>query len=95
MLDVAVPTDRLDGRPRGFAFVQMATAEQGAAAISRLDGQELDGRVLRVNAAEDKGGGGGGGTRRPEQRFGADRPPAARARPKGSRRNVRSRKRGF
>ncbi|MHC4934096.1 MAG: RNA recognition motif domain-containing protein [Planctomycetota bacterium] len=60
---VSIITDRETGRPRGFAFVEMATAEDTSAAISALDGQELLGRPLRVNEAHDKprGGGGGGG----------------------------------
>ena len=54
-------TDRISGRPRGFAFVEMKTDEGGNAAISALDGQEVDGRALKVAAAkprEDRGGGG-------------------------------------
>ncbi|MHC4225471.1 MAG: RNA recognition motif domain-containing protein [Planctomycetota bacterium] len=61
---VSIITDRDTGRPRGFAFVEMASAEHASAAISALDGQELHGRPLRVNEAHDKprnGGGGGGG----------------------------------
>jgi len=62
---VSVITDRDTGRPRGFAFVEMANAADAAAAISALDGHELHGRPLRVNEAHDKprGGGGGGGGR--------------------------------
>lgn len=56
--------DRETGRPRGFAFVEMA--DGGDAAIQALNGAQLDGRTLTVNAAkprEDRGGGGGGGGR--------------------------------
>jgi RNA recognition motif-containing protein len=63
---VSVITDRDTGRPRGFAFVEMANASDASAAISALDGHELHGRALRVNEAHDKprgGGGGGGGGR--------------------------------
>lgn len=63
---VNIIMDRDTGRPRGFAFVEMGSAEQASAAISALDGQELGGRALRVNEAHDKsrgGGGGGGGGR--------------------------------
>jgi cold-inducible RNA-binding protein len=90
---VSVPTDRLTGRPRGFAFVEFADAAHAAEAVSRLDGHELGGRKLRVNQAADKPasgpGGGGGGFARP---FGGGGRPN---RPKGSRRNIRGRKRGF
>ncbi|MBK7875819.1 MAG: RNA-binding protein [Planctomycetes bacterium] len=63
--EVAVISDRATGRPRGFAFVRMATDQDAKAAIAALDGQELDGRRLRVNEAEDRpaGAGGGGGGR--------------------------------
>jgi len=54
--------DRETGRSRGFGFVEMSTAEEATAAISALDGKEVDGRSLKVNEAkprEDRGGGGG------------------------------------
>jgi RNA recognition motif-containing protein len=64
--DVHMVMDRETGRPRGFAFVEMATEEQARAAIQALDGREAGGRSLKVNEAqarEDRGGGGGGGYR--------------------------------
>jgi RNA recognition motif-containing protein len=59
---VALPTDRETGRPRGFGFVQMSSGD-AAKAISAVNGQQLGGRALRVNEAQDRpaGGGGGGG----------------------------------
>jgi cold-inducible RNA-binding protein len=62
--EVAMPTDRETGQPRGFAFVTMGSAQAAADAISRLNGAMLDGRPLRVNEAQERpprGGGGGGG----------------------------------
>jgi RNA recognition motif-containing protein len=59
-----VTTDRETGRSRGFAFVTMGTSEEAAKAMQAMDGQNLDGRPLRVNEAEQRqqrGGGGGGG----------------------------------
>ena len=56
--------ERETGRSRGFAFVQMATAEGAKAAIEQMNGALLDGRPLRVNEAEqrpERGRGGGGG----------------------------------
>jgi RNA recognition motif-containing protein len=89
VVSVTVPTDRDTGRPRGFAFVELSTVEQAAAAASKLDGHELNGRALRVNEATERPGGGGG-----SRGFSADaRPP--RSRPSGSRRNLRARKHGF
>ena len=61
--EVAIPSDRETGRPRGFAFVTMGSEGDAKAAIAALDGKDLDGRSLKVNEAQDKprGGGGGGG----------------------------------
>jgi cold-inducible RNA-binding protein len=53
--------DRETGRSRGFGFVEMSTDAEAKAAISALDGKEVDGRNLKVNEAkprEDRGGGG-------------------------------------
>lgn len=62
---VSIVTDRDTGRPRGFAFVEMASEGDAEGAIKALDGSEVDGRTLRVNVAEERktrpGGGGGGG----------------------------------
>jgi len=55
--------DRETGRSRGFAFVEMSSAEEAQKAIASLDGKEIDGRNLKVNEAkprEDRGGSGGG-----------------------------------
>lgn len=63
VVSVSVITDRETGRPRGFAFVEMADDSAADAAIESLDGQQVDGRTLRVNEArprETRGGGGGG-----------------------------------
>jgi RNA recognition motif-containing protein len=60
-----MPADRETGRPRGFAFAEMASEAEAKAAIAELDGTQLDGRALKVNEAEPRparsGGGGGGG----------------------------------
>jgi RNA recognition motif-containing protein len=68
--DVFLPMDRETGRPRGFAFVEYESDGDAEKAIEQFNGQELGGRTLRVNAAEDRprrqpsfGGGGGGGDR--------------------------------
>jgi RNA recognition motif-containing protein len=55
--DVAIPSDRETGRPRGFAFVEMASDGEAQAAIAELDGKELDGRTLKVNEAKERTGG--------------------------------------
>ena len=61
---VQIPTDRETGRVRGFAFVEMGSDAEEAAAIEALDGAEWMGRDLKVNKAkpkEDRGGSFGGG----------------------------------
>lgn len=60
---VSIVTDRDSGQPRGFAFVEMTDRQEAQTAISRLNGQELNGRALNVNEARPKGEGGGGGYR--------------------------------
>jgi len=57
---VNVITDRETGRPRGFAFVEMATQAAADAAISGLNGKMVDDREIKVNKANpqpDRGGG--------------------------------------
>lgn len=60
----SVIEDRDTGRSRGFAFVEMATPEEAAAAIEQFNGKDFGGRNLTVNEAKpraDRGGGGRGG----------------------------------
>jgi cold-inducible RNA-binding protein len=72
---VNVVTDRDTGRSRGFAFVEMADADQADRAISGLNGMQVDGRALNVNEARPKPAGerrggfrrDGGGPRRPSR----------------------------
>lgn len=75
--EVFMPMDRESGRPRGFAFVTMNSAESMDAAIEALNGTEFQGRALAVNEAKpqntnNNGGGGyrgnGGGYRSNEGR---------------------------
>ena len=76
--------DRESGRPRGFGFVTMSTAEEAQKAIEALNGQSIDGRALTVNVArprEERSGGGRPGPRpwsRPQCRTcGPGSPPSA------------------
>ena len=66
--EVNLVMDRVTGKPRGFAFVSLATKEAADAAIQALNGREWEGRNLTVNEARPReerpsysGGGGGGG----------------------------------
>ena len=52
--DAHIPQDRESGRPRGFAFVTMDSKEGMTAAIEALDGQDIDGRTIKVNEARPR-----------------------------------------
>src|SRR5215475_1054869 len=56
--------DRDTGRSKGFGFVEMGSDQEAQAAITALNGKEVDGRSLTVNEARPKteGGGGRGGS---------------------------------
>ena len=60
---VNIVRDRLTGRARGFAFVEMQTDEGAQSAIQQLNDTDLDGRKIAVNEARPKPSGGGGGGR--------------------------------
>src|SRR6185503_14307629 len=58
----SVIEDRDTGQSKGFAFVEMSTDDEAAAAIEQFNGKEVSGRALKVNEArprENRGGGGG------------------------------------
>jgi RNA recognition motif-containing protein len=67
VVEANLMTDRVSGRPRGFAFITMSTAEEAQKAIEAMNGASLDGRALTVNEARPKeqrapsGGGRGNG----------------------------------
>jgi cold-inducible RNA-binding protein len=54
IVSVNVVTDKMTGRARGFAFVEMESDDAAQAAIDSLNGTELDGRQLRVNEAQQQ-----------------------------------------
>jgi RNA recognition motif-containing protein len=59
----SVVEDRMTGRSRGFAFVEMSSPDEANAAIEQFNGKEVGGRALKVNEAkprENRGGGFGG-----------------------------------
>lgn len=73
VVSVHIGMDRETGRSRGFAFVEFSNDEEAQSAISRFNDFDLDGRKLRVNAAEDRpprrGPGGPGGFSPPPRSF--------------------------
>jgi cold-inducible RNA-binding protein len=87
--EVFLPVDRITGRPRGFAFVTFADETSVVAAIERFNGQEFNGRNLRITEAEDRPRTAMGG--QPPSRHGGYK----KSKPKGSRRNIRGKKRSL
>ncbi|MCL7044383.1 hypothetical protein MKW94_018883 [Papaver nudicaule] len=59
VVEARVITDRENGRSRGFGFVTYRSTEEATQAISSLDGQNVDGRAVRVNYATERPSGGG------------------------------------
>src|ERR1700741_5105152 len=80
--------DKFSGQSKGFGFVEMKSKEEAEAAISALNGTDLQGRRMNVNEARPRpeggrregggggrgGFGGGGGGRRPQRRRWGRRP---------------------
>ena len=63
VVSAKIVTDKFTGRSKGFGFVEMANDDQAQAAITALNGSEVDGRNIVVNESRPKpeGGGSGGG----------------------------------
>jgi len=51
---VAIPSDKMNGRPKGFAFVEMPSRTEASAAIAGLNGKMLNERTLTVNEARPR-----------------------------------------
>ena len=52
--DVYIASDRMTGRPRGFAFVTFGTEAEAKVAAEKMNGVDMDGRQLTVNEAKPK-----------------------------------------
>ena len=63
----SIISDRETGRSKGFGFIEMNNDEEAKAAIDGMNGQQLDGRAVRVSEARPKEdrprGGNRGGSR--------------------------------
>lgn len=68
VVSVNVITDRYTGMSKGFGFVEMGSDEAARAAVAALNGQQIDGRAIKVSEAYDRprrdGGREGGGAPR-------------------------------
>ena len=64
VLSVNLITDRMTGRSKGFAFVEMAEHAEALKAINELNGRELDERSIKVAEARPKRDDRGGDSRR-------------------------------
>jgi RNA recognition motif-containing protein len=72
---IEIIRDKFSGESKGFGFVEMPSKSEAQAAMTGLNGRDLDGKALTVNEArprnnERRGGGGGGDRRGGERRFG-------------------------
>jgi RNA recognition motif-containing protein len=54
VIEANMMADRDSGRPRGFGFITMSTAEEAERAIEGLNGSNLDGRNLTVSEARPR-----------------------------------------
>lgn len=61
VLSAKIIIDKMTGRAKGFAFVEMGSAEMAQAAIDGLDGKESLGRPLKISFAKEREPGSGGG----------------------------------
>lgn len=53
-ISAVVATERGSGESKGFGFIEYSTTEEGQAAITGLDGRDVNGQVLKVNEAKPR-----------------------------------------
>ena len=58
IVSVNLIMDRDTGRPKGFAFVEMASEQDASKAVSALNGKTVDDRQIKVEKAQPKTDGG-------------------------------------
>ena len=54
LVSAAVATERTSGDSKGFGFVEFSSADEARAAITGLDGREVNGQALKVNEARPR-----------------------------------------
>lgn len=56
LVSAQVATDRSSGASKGFGFVEFSNDDEARAAITALDGREVEGQTLKVNEAKPRKG---------------------------------------
>ena len=54
LISANVATERSSGESKGFGFIEFTTADEGRAAITGLDGRDVNGQALKVNEAKPR-----------------------------------------
>lgn len=54
LISATVATERSSGESKGFGFVEFSNADEARAAITGLDGKEVNGQALKVNEAKPR-----------------------------------------
>jgi len=91
VLEIVLPMDESSGHPRGFAFVEFAYEASVPIALEKLNGHELNGMSLRISPVEDRQQ----HSQNASNQFSkSGRGSFKKPKSKGSRRNVRAKKRG-
>lgn len=54
LVSAAVATERNSGESKGFGFVEYSSDDEGRAAITGLDGRDVNGQALKVNEARPR-----------------------------------------
>ncbi|HEX7709183.1 MAG TPA: RNA-binding protein [Thermoanaerobaculia bacterium] len=54
LISANVATERSSGQSKGFGFLEFSTEDEGRAAITGLDGKEVNGQALKVNEAKPR-----------------------------------------
>jgi len=54
LVSANVATEKSSGESKGFGFIEYSTAEEGRAAITGLDGRDVNGQALKVNEAKPR-----------------------------------------
>jgi len=91
ILEIFLPTDQSSGNPKGFAVIEFAYEASVTTALEKLNGYKLNGRSLQVSPAEDQPQR-SSNTRNQGPKSGYS--SFKKSKSKGSRRNIRSKKRG-